>query len=175
MSPVKHSIFLQAAVATALAGVLFGCSSTPKENPADIAAREARIAEQRAAKAAEESRAAEAQQKAIDAHNARMKNIIASYEVGKTTWQQVQHDLGGTYQVINPTAGKIAMLSSTRTASQHFVDPSKSTPLIGRMVIGTWKGTKRNGQVFATFDRDPEHFDVLITLDFVNNVLVEKQ
>lgn len=163
-------------IVASLTLALIGCSSVPKEDPAAVAAREARAAEEREAKAAAEARAAEEQRKAIEAHNIEMTERIAAYEVGKTTWSQVQQDFGSTYRetLFNPEAGKIGMLSTIRTRRDDLVDPSKSTPLVGRIVIGSWKGTKRPGQVLVGYDRDPGHFDVLVTLDFVENVLVEK-
>ena len=169
----RLSTALHLMLAASLAAALAGCSSPPKqEDPAVAAAREARVAEQRAA----EAQAAEEQRKAIQLHNTKMERRLSSYEIQKTTWNQVQDDFGMTYRqmVLNPTPGKIAMLSTVRTATQRFDDPSKSTPLVGRIVIGVWKGTKRKGQVLVSYDRHPEHYDVLLTLDFVNNVLVEK-
>lgn len=172
----KRLMTCQSAVAVVLALAVAACSSAPAEDPAVTAAREARAAEQRAAKAAAEARAAEEQRQAIRAHNTQMEGKIASYQIGKTSWKQVQSDFGLTYRdnLLNPTAGKVVMLSTVRTATQRFDDPSKSTPLVGRIVIGTWKGTRRKGQVLVNYDRHPEHFNVLVTLDFVNNMLVEK-
>ena len=164
---------LQLMLAASLASTLAGCSSPPKqEDPAVAAAREARAAEQRAA----EARAAEKQRQAIRLHNTKMERKLSGYEIQKTTWNQVHDDFAMTYRqmILNPVPGKIAMLSSVRTATQRFDDPSKSTPLVGRIVIGTWKGTKRKGQVLVSYDRHPEHYDVMITLEFVNNVLVKK-
>ena len=171
MTAIGHSV-----IVASLAIALIGCASAPKEDPAAVAAREAKVAEERAARAAAEARAAEEARQAIEAHNIEMAERVAAYEVGKTTWNQVQRDFGSTYHetVISPKVGKIAMLSTVRTRTEDLVDPSKSTPLVGRIVIGSWKGTKRPGQVLVAYDRDPGHFDVLMTLDFVENVLVEK-
>ena len=168
---IGHSV-----IVVSLVLALIGCSTAPKEDPAAIAAREARAAEQRDAKAAAKARAAEEQRQAIKAHNTEMSKKVAAYEVGKTTWNEVQHDFRPTWQEtkLDPKAGKIGMLSTVRTATQRFDKPSKSTPLVGRIVIGSWKGTKRRGQVFANYDRDQALFDVLVTLDFVRNVLVDK-
>ena len=105
-----------------------------------------------------------------------MSEKVATYEVGKTTWDVVQRDFSATWQEtkLDPKPGKIGMLSTVRTQTEDLIDPSKSTPLVGRIVIGSWKGKKRQGQVFADYDRDPGLFDVLVTLVFVENVLVEK-
>lgn len=169
----RPTILVQLTIMASLAATLAGCSSPPKqEDPAVTAAREARAAEQRAAAA----RAAEKERQAIQLHNTKMERKLSGYELQKTTWNQVHDDFAMTYRqmVLNPIPGKIAMLSSVRTATQRFDDPSKSTPLVGRIVIGTWKGTKRKGQVLVSYDRHPEHYDVLRTLDFVNNILVKK-
>ena len=169
----RLSAALQLMLTAFLVSALTGCSSPPKlEDPAVVAAREVRAAEQRAA----EARAAEKQRQAIQLHNTKMERKLSDYTIQKTTWSQVHDDFAMTYRemILNPSPGKIAMLSSVRTATQRFDDPSKSTPLVGRIVIGTWKGTKRKGQVLVSYDRHPEHYDVLLTLDFVNNVLVEK-
>jgi hypothetical protein len=177
MCKTKTVIAISRSAGTALLVLtLIGCSTTPKEDPAAVAARETRATEQRIVKAAAEARAAEEQRQAIKTHNTAMNQKVLSYEVGKTTWNDVDRDFGPTWQEtkINPIAGKIGMLSTVRTATQRFDDPSKSTPLVGRIVIGSWKGAKRQGQVFVNYDRDPALFDVLVTLDFVDNVLVEK-
>lgn len=171
-------------LAASLMLALSGCSTVSEEDRAAAAAREAQaaeqrtaqLAEQREAQAAAEARAAEELRQKIEAHNSAMRKKVAAYKIDKTTWRDVQRDFGPTWHEtqISPKVGKIGMLSTVRTATQRFDEPSESTPLIGRIVIGSWKGTKRKGQVHANYARDPQLFDVLVTLDFVNNVLVEK-
>lgn len=132
--------------------------------------------EQQAATAAREASAAEAQRQAVVAHNAAMRTLVDAYEIGATTWRDVQRDFGPTWREtrISPVAGKLGMLSTMRTATRRFDDPSKSTSLVGRVVIGSWTGSRRATQAFVSFDRDPQLFDVLVTLDFVDNILVRK-
>ena len=173
MSDIRNGTPIgQLVIVASLALAWIGCATAAKEDPAAAAEREARAAEEREA----EARAAEEERQAIEAHNTKMSQKVATYEVGKTTWDVVQRDFSATWQEtkLHPKPGKIGMLSTVRTRTDDLIDPSKSTPLVGRIVIGSWKGTKRQGQVFADYDRDPGLFDVLVTLDFVENVLVEK-
>ena len=156
--------------------ILASCNTTPRStaNP-DATAKHA--ASSVAKTKADRKQTIEERQR-IEAHNEAMREKIAAYSIGETSWKQVMNDMDAGWREYWKTGGiphKIMMLSSIRGAKLKTTKALKAAgPITGHIVIGSWTGEKPRAFI-ANYDREPRLFDVYTTLEFVNNVLSAKQ